>query len=298
MYYLTIITLITLPLILKTLGRYNLGKLLNKKGDLRMTSVLAEGAEKGWKNFDDLSVGMDTNRIPNSKDWVGKELKIKFENDKVLELEFGDDKVKWAWDGENGEDPYEEVRIAPKRYFVDIFFTAKGNETLTLVFNSETGRVISVRTIVRDHLPKGDTRVAQDFLVGEFLGMTPTGEVPGLTRDLIGYRTINIYSDNHTYEHFYVNSQRYAWQCLQGVQKGHGDMDYATYYKLEDNIYLFCFREKIIPVASVFLFDFNKGTNTGKFLGITSEGKIENSRTGATIQKMSFNCYPTGIEPI
>ena len=128
--------------------------------------------------------------------------------------------------------------------------------------------------------------------------MDPSGEVPALTRDLIGYRSINVYSDNHTYEHFYINSKRYAWQCLEGVQKGQGDMDYATYYKLEENMYLFCFREKIIPVASVFFFDFNKGTNTGKFLGLTSEGEVENAGTGATIQKMSFNCYPTGVEPI
>ncbi|MCL1895471.1 MAG: molybdenum cofactor biosynthesis F family protein [Clostridiales bacterium] len=263
-----------------------------------MTGVLREGAEKGWKNYDDLSPGMDTNRLPNTDDWSGKKLNVILENDAVLSLFFGGETVKWSYCGETGDDPYEEVFIARCVYFIDIFFSGKGNESLSLVFNSSTGRVIAVRSTILDHLPPGDTRVAQEFLVGGIEGVDLAGEIPALTRDLIGYRSINIYSSNHTYEHFYVNSKRYAWQCLEGVQKGQGDMDYATYYKLEENMYLFCFREKIIPVASVFFFDFNKGTNTGKFLGLTSEGKVCNAGTGAFIQKTSFNCYPTGIKPV
>ena len=267
-----------------------------------MAGVLREGAEKGWKNYDDLSPGMDTNRLPNTADWSGKNLDIKLENDAVLSLSFGGETAKWSLGeeagGETGEDPYEEVFIARDIYFIDIFFAVKGNESLSLVFNSKTGRVITVRTTILDRLPSGGTRVAQEFLTGTIEGVMPTGEPPAPTRDLIGYRSINTYSSNHTYEHFYINSKRYAWQCLEGVQKGQGDMDYATYYKLEENMYLFCFREKIIPVASVFFFDFNKGTNTGKFLGLTSEGKVCNAGTGAFIQKMSFNCYPTGVEPV
>lgn len=164
--------------------------------------------------------------------------------------------------------------------------------------NSDTRRVISIRSIVRDQVPDGETKITQEFLVGDIMDGVPSGELPGTTRELIGYRSINVYSPNHTYEHTYINSQRYAWQCLNGVQRGHGDMDYSTAYKLEDNMYIFAFREKIIPTASVFYFDYDLGRCTGKFIGITKEGKIENSRAGAYIQKMSFNCYPVGVEPI
>ena len=263
-----------------------------------MGSVLPEGAEKGWKNYDDLAPGMETNRLPNTTDWEGRNLTVRLENGQILAVSFKAGTAEWSLGGETGEDPYEEVLITQDCYYIDIFFASKGNESLSLLFNPKTGYIITVRTTIRDHLPLGDTRVGQEFLTGEVDGVLLSGEPPGLTRDLIGYRAINVYSDNHTYEHFYINSKRYAWQCLGGVQKGQGDMDYATYYKLQDNIYLFCFREKIIPVASVFVFDFKNGTNTGKFLGLTSEGKVENSGTGATIQKMSFNCYPTGVEPI
>lgn len=263
-----------------------------------MTKILAEGAEKDWKNFDELADGIGTNRLPNTTDWIGKELKIKLEDNSELQLNFDVDKVKWSWNGEDGNDPYEEVKTNRDNYFIDIVFTKKRNETVTLIFNPKTSRVIAVKTIVHDHIPEGGTRVGQEFLIGEIEGVTPTGEVPGLTRELIGYRTVSIYSDNHTYEHFYVNSNRYSWQCLNGVQKGHGDMDYASYYKLEENVYVFCFREKIIPVATVLVLDFNNGTNTGKFFGITSEGEIDNSTSGARIQKTSFNCYPTGIQPV
>ncbi|MCR4441782.1 MAG: MoaF C-terminal domain-containing protein [Peptococcaceae bacterium] len=263
-----------------------------------MSGVLAEGAEKGWKNYDDFAAGQETNRLPNTDHWVGKELSIKLENHKTLKLSFEREKVKWDYNGETGKDTYEEVCTSPNHYFIDIQFAKRANECLTIVMNSQTRRAITVRSIVREQVPAGEPRVTQEFLVGDILGGNPSGEVPGPTRDLIGYRQINVYSPNHTYEHIYVNSQRYAWQCLNGVQRGHGDMDYASYYKLEDKMYVFTFREKIIPCASVFFFDYKIGRCTGKFIGITKDGKIENTRAGSFIQRMSYNCYPTGVEPV
>jgi hypothetical protein len=263
-----------------------------------MTEIISKNAEEGWATFDDFTVGIATNRLPNTNHWVGKELKIEFENNKVLELAFGEEKVKWSWDGEQDEDVYEEVCTSPDHYFFDIYFSKRANETLTIVMNTQTRRVISVRCIMRDKAPEGDARVAHEFLVGVIQGGTPSGEVPGPTRELIGYRSLNEYSPNLVWEHFYVNSKRYAWQGIKGVSRGLGDMDYATAYKLEENMYVFAFREKIVPCGSVFFFDYNIGRCTGKFIGITDEGKITNTKAGAKIWKTSYNCYPPGYEPI
>ncbi len=52
-----------------------------------------------------------------------------------------------------------------------------------------------------------------------------------------------------------MSSERYMWQCLQGVQRGHGDVDLSTVWKFDDGLYLFCFREFKIAVASVWLHD-------------------------------------------
>jgi hypothetical protein len=95
-----------------------------------------------------------------------------------------------------------------------------------------------------------------------------------------------------------MNSGRYAWQCLKGVQRGHGDVDLATTYKFDDDLYLFTFREFRIPVASVFFYNMKTLRSTGKFLGITGAGRVENQAAGAFIDKRSMTTYPDGLVPV
>ena len=113
-----------------------------------------------------------------------------------------------------------------------------------------------------------------------------------------GLRTFNVYSPQHTYEHVYLNSERYCWQCLVGVQRGHGDVDLATTYRFDEGLYLFTFREFIIPVASVFFYNFADLRSTGKFLGVTGTGAVENNPAGAFIQKASMTFYPPNAVPV
>jgi hypothetical protein len=82
------------------------------------------------------------------------------------------------------------------------------------------------------------------------------------------------------------------------VQRGHGDVDMASYYKFDDDLYIFTFREFIIPVASVFFLNFADRRSTGKFLGVTSEGAIENRPAGALIEKVSMTYYRKDAEPL
>jgi hypothetical protein len=145
----------------------------------------------------------------------------------------------------------------------------------------------------------GEPRVAQEFQAGVIADETrPVASIlPAPTRDLIGLRAHFTYSPQHVYEHSYLSSQRYCWQCLVGVQRGHGDVDMTTTYKFDDNQYVFTFREFLIPVASVFFYDFATMCSTGKFLGITADGRVENSRAGAKIRKASMTYYLPGEEP-
>lgn len=203
--------------------------------------ALNQNAESVWKNYDDFAKGIDTNRLPNTQDWLYKTNPV-YSNGHIMELQFihGEQNqllLNWHYNDEYGCDPYEEVRTSKGHYFFDIHFTHKSNESLTLVLNTATRRVLAVRSIL---LPEGQvsggSRLVQHFQAGVILGGEVTGEEPQPTRELIGYRTLNIYSPNHYYEHFYVNSERYAWQNLHGEQFGHGDMDYATCYKFEEDM--------------------------------------------------------------
>jgi len=161
-------------------------------------------------------------------------------------------------------------------------------------------RALSIRSLVREaNAFPGEPRVAQTFSAGVVAGTGEvSGPVPAPTRDLIGLRAHYTYSPNHVYEHTYLSSQRYCWQCLVGVQRGHGDVDLATTYKFDTDQYIFTFREFIIPVASTFFYNFKDLRSTGKFLGITGDGRVMNSPAGALIRKASVTAYEPGQEPV
>lgn len=254
----------------------------------------------GWKTYDEFAHGIATNRLPRSDSLVGVPLDLQFAN-RRLQLGFtAGDAVDWQ-DSEHGSgsDWAEAIEVAPDTFFIDISFRQRPQSALTLIVNRRTRRVLAVDCRIRSAEEAGEEpRVAQDFLVGVLEGGDARGLVPHETRDLIGLRTWQTYSPNHVYEHSYLNSQRYAWQCLVGVQRGHGDVDLASYYQFDENQYLFCFREFLIPVASVFFFNFSSGRSTGKFLGLTGSGEIANNPAGALMKTASATVYPAEHAPL
>ncbi|MBB4237961.1 MoaF C-terminal domain-containing protein [Rhizobium esperanzae] len=254
---------------------------------------------KDWKTYDEFAYGIDTNRLPATDALAGSSHKIGFADGRSLELAFAKGEVQWS-DGKDGAtDKAEVIEVAPKTYFVEVVFAGRSREAETLILNLETRRALSIYSIVRDAKDAvGEPQVAQIFRPGVIEGGAASGPAPHETRDLIGLRAHFTYSPNHVYEHTYLSSQRYAWQCLVGVQRGHGDVDLATTYKFDENLYIFTFREFKIPVASTFFYNFNDMRSTGKFLGITGDGRIQNSPAGAFIRKASMTYYLPGQEPV
>lgn len=260
----------------------------------------AEQAPRGWKQFDDFAAGIATNRLPSTDALSGQQFRIAFEDGRALSLWFDTATVlRWS-DGEaDGAANYEAILVAPDTYFVDLVFADLPTEAETIVFNIKSGPALSIRSIVRPAGENpGEPRVAQIFRAGRVGDASVGGKAPELTRDLIGLRAHYTYSPNHVYEHTYLSSQRYAWQCLVGVQRGHGDVDLTTTWKFAENQYVFTFREFIIPVASTFFYNFDDMRSTGKFLGVTGAGRIENNPAGALIRKVSMTDYLPGEEPV
>jgi hypothetical protein len=83
-----------------------------------------------------------------------------------------------------------------------------------------------------------------------------------------------------------------------GEQRGHAAAELATTWKLEKGLYVFTWREEKIPVGTVFLFDYARGRSTGKFIGLTGDGRIENSAGGAEIIEFGFSNYADHQEPV
>ena len=195
---------------------------------------------QGWKNYDDFAAGIDSNRLPQSRALIGRDIHIAFDDTHRLDLVFTGTGVSWTDETGSGEDSCDTVDVAANTFFVDIAFSGRPTEAETLIINLETRRVLSIKSIVRDaDAAPGEPRVAQIFRPGriEDRAQLAASVLPAPTRDLIGLRAHFTYSPNHVYEHTYLSSQRYCWQCLVGVQRGHGDVDLTTTYKFDHCCY-------------------------------------------------------------
>jgi len=249
-----------------------------------------------WRTYDQFAAGIDTFRLP-SVDLAETSLEVTLSDGSVLSLAFGHDSVEWTATGVLAtaapvRDPYDAVRVRDGVVFVNIPFASREREALTLVHSTETHRAAVVHSVIGDEDVEGTPRVRQQFWSGT-TGGPVSGVEPGPSRDLIGKRNLYRYSPEHLYEHVYVSSERYAWQCLEGVQRGHGDMDLSTVWKFDDGLYLFCFREFRIAVASVWLHDLGyQLMTTGVFLGLNGGGDSEHSRGGGHIYPLGSVSYP------
>ncbi|MET8995855.1 MoaF C-terminal domain-containing protein [Amycolatopsis sp. NPDC004169] len=250
---------------------------------------MPEAPSDDWRTYDEFAAGIATYRLPNA-DLTGRDVTITLDDGETLALTFKDAGHVVC----NGvEDPYDAVAVRDDVFFVNLPLTSVDGEALTVVYSTATHRALAVRSVIGAEDVDGVPRVSQDFRAGVTDGGEPSGAVPGPSRDLIGKRNLYRYSPDHLYEHVYVSSQRYAWQCLEGVQRGHGDMDLSTVWKFADGLYLFCFREFRIAVASVWLHDLGYALRTtGVFLGLTGDGESEHSRAGGHIYPLGAVAYP------
>lgn len=78
------------------------------------------------------------------------------------------------------------------------------------------------------------------------------------TKEILGYHVRWEYSPEDIYEHVYFNENYYAWQCLEGPEKFLADADECDYFKLRDKLYLFVWREKLIPTMGFIITDYRQ----------------------------------------
>lgn len=255
-----------------------------------------------WRSYDEFAAGIDTFRLPNV-DLAGTTLSLTLDDGTRIDLAFDADTVRWSARGgisTDGElsDPYDAVRVRGDVVFVNLPIESREREAITIVYSESTHRALVSRSEIAEVAVEGEPQVGQTFWSGVTDRGVATGEVPGPSRDLIGKRNLYRYSPHHLYEHVYISSERYAWQCVQGVQRGHGDMDMSTVWKFADGLYLFCFREFRIAVASVWLHDLGyQLMTTGIFLGINGDGQAEHSRAGGHIYPIGSVDYPD-VQPV
>ncbi len=254
-----------------------------------------------WATYDEFAAGIDTYRLPNVS-LEGRRLALTLDDGSTLTARFDAETATWSASGVIGasdaRDPYDAVQVRKDVFFLNLPLESREREAVTIVWSERTGRGIVAHSHIDAERVEGEPQVKQDFYAAQLDGGEASGDTPAESRDLIGMRNLYRYSPEHLYEHVYMSTERYAWQNLQGVQRGHGDMDLSTVWKLDEGLYLFCFREFRISVASVWLHDLGYNLmTTGIFLGINGRGESEHSRAGGHIYPLGTVKYPD-VQPV
>jgi phenolic acid decarboxylase len=249
----------------------------------------------------------DNNSLEFVADLAGKTFLLNFENGWSIAHDFTDEHtLKWEkkrgdGTGESSEESYTATRPREGIYFVDFIKSKERATSVSLVIDLNK----RVFTAVIGEMPTKD-ELEEPFLHKINLGKTltsvkatfvhgtidkpfsMTGRHHQRTFDLIGKRVEYIYSPTETYEHIYLNPEFYTWHCVNGIEKGLCDTDYCHYYKIDDNLYLFVWQEKIVPTLGVVTIDFNKLKTTGKIFGYTENdgNSLTNFSVGAFARVM------------
>jgi len=242
-------------------------------------------------------------------DLAGNILTLYFSNGWCITHHFEKDTLYWnAADGSfSGSSIYRATSIRPDIYFVDFIKNEDGQDgSVSLVLDTNAG----IFTAILGQLP--DAQALQSSLYARARASQPLTQVQvqfihgsidepwedntlqhSLTGELIGLRNRYRYSPTESYEHIYLNENFYTWQCLQGVEKGLADTDLCHYYKIDDQLYLFAWREKIVPTLGVVLIDLQQHRSDGKIYGYADDSlnKLTNFRMASHCQVLNHTHY-------
>ncbi len=237
-----------------------------------------------------------------SDDLAGKRINLHFEDGEFAECSF-ETMSKLVWKPASGakssqatEETCTVTRVRKAIYFVDFVKHLERATAVSLVldltrgiFTAVEGRLPEKKEARQDLLRRVDdgrelTDVAVTFRHGAIdSSFGPRTPRHSATEELVGKRIEYTYSPTERYEHIYLNGSFYTWHCLLGVEEGLADTDYCHSYKLARNLYLFVWREKIVPTLGIVVLDLNAMRTTGKIFGYEGNNfrKVVNFRIGA-----------------
>jgi hypothetical protein len=248
-----------------------------------------------WLPLDGLAPGFDANKAPVVGDLDGRVF--------VLHDDAGgpDHSARFIgsridWDG--ATDPCETFLVDDDLYYVQFHPTANPRQAVSLVLDVRDGRALIITTRIGD---RGTPRVTQEFRPATIDGAAVRGQAIAPSTALIGRRAMWVYSPEHAYEHVYLSPHWYTWQCLAGPERGLADTDENSTYRIRPGIYVFAWREKVIPCASVTIADHRDARRLrshGVLFGLDASGELPTHFTfGAHGRLLSTTVHPEDLDP-
>lgn len=259
-----------------------------------------------WISVGDLESGFapGSYALPQASELNNKELLLNFGPETSIKYSFGDEYINW--DGPTGGKAlYRATSLRPKIFFVD-FISKEPAESTTLVLDLEKMSFTAVvgtlpsqeeinESIYHRALSGKDlTAVKAEFFHGTVdRPYVQDSQLHSRTTELIGSRNRYRYSDSEMYEHIYLNSNFYTWQCLSGAEKGLCDTDKCHYFKISDELYLFVWQEKIVPTLGVVTIDLRQHRSDGKICGYENNSldKLSNFRMASYCKVLNVTNY-------
>lgn len=248
--------------------------------------------------------------LPRLADLAGQRLELHFANGWRIEHRFDAETTRWrAADGHSaGEAAYRATSVRPGIVLVDFIKREDGqawsvslvldrhSQSFTAVLGqlpgaAETGEGLYARALAGKEL----TGVQVQILQGSLDRPWQEGACPHApSSELVGLRNRYRYSPTEVYEHIYLNDGFYTWQCLAGVEAGLCDTDRCHYYKVAEQLYLFVWREKIVPTLGLVMIDLQQHRSDGKIFGYAGSGfdELSNFPVASYCDELNRTVYP------
>jgi hypothetical protein len=260
----------------------------------------------------ELAVGFSENVLPDSGELAGSEVKLYFDDGSITHYTFRD-AHSLSWQTERDEkvinENFESYRATCPRsqfYFVDYISKETQASSTSIVLDFS----LNIATILQGTLPTEKT-AREDKLARVSAGLHQTGVDAvfkhasigqpfttetlkhGTTTEMIGKRIKYVYSSKDAYEHIYLNENLYTWHCLSGIEKGMSDTELCHHYKIAHQLYLFVWREKLVPTLGVIVLNLETMKTTGKIFGYDDENfsKLCNFPIGAFTNLLNVTEY-------
>lgn len=245
-----------------------------------------------WAGLIEMADGFDEYRPPLSSALVGQTLELTCrlpgltDSAHTLVHEFGADGLTWTAHGPEGTKrgvaAYELFEIQPDLYFLHYRRVEEDHPVVvTLAVDTAAGQATGT---VGELGLEPDPHIARaQWFQGHLAGFgADEAGAHAPTTDLIGHRIRYAYSSDDVYDHVYVNENIFTWLCVDGAERGVGDTDRCTYWKVRERTYLFSWLEKNLGVEGMVLIDLNTERTVGIQFGLDqATGDLVNITMGA-----------------
>ena len=254
-----------------------------------------------------LEEGFNEYRLPLTGALAGKKFELLLEEDNTTLLIHFKTASQLEW-GKGNESPkverYEAIAVRPDIFFVDWVYGEDSKQSMSLVLDLVAHEV----TLLWSKLPNREE--AQASLLERIKKYNELSAVKvrirhgGInsarvrkshhrTKELIGKRLKHTYSSQHAFEHIYLNENMFCWQSLAGPDQGLADTEPCDYIKIGEELYLFSWRERLVPWVGIVVIDLLNNRTTGKvFYGdLINPDKITNYTVGAEVEFLNETKY-------